>query len=160
LLVLDTNVVLDLLHFDDPSVQSLKRAVEAGHVGCVVTDATLDEWRRVLGYPEFRLDAVQQAALFARYQALATKSDKREEAFEVPRKATPIRDGLESGRSRMPRCSDPDDQKFVDLAAASGAQGLVSKDRAVLKLRRRCASRFRIMTPVEAVRWIGESVPE
>ncbi len=155
--MLDTNVVLDLLHFDDPSVQSLKRAVEAGQVRCVVTDATLDEWRRVLGYPEICLDAVRQAALFARYQALTTKLDTLKGEFEVPRKATPIRDGLESGWSRMPRCSDPDDQKFVDLAAASGAQGLVSKDRAVLKLRRRCASRFRIMTPVEAVRWIGES---
>jgi predicted nucleic acid-binding protein len=52
----------------------------------------------------------------------------------------------------MPRCSDPDDQKFIELASASGAQILVSKDRAVLKLRRRCASQFRIVTPAEAVR--------
>jgi predicted nucleic acid-binding protein len=56
----------------------------------------------------------------------------------------------------MPRCSDPDDQKFIELAAASGAQGLVSKDRAVLKLRRRCAPLFRVMTLAEAV---GQLVP-
>ena len=56
----------------------------------------------------------------------------------------------------MPRCSDPDDQKFIELAAAVPAQGLVSKDRAVLKLRRRCAPYFRIMTPAEAVRWLGD----
>jgi predicted nucleic acid-binding protein len=55
----------------------------------------------------------------------------------------------------MPRCSDPDDQKFIELAGASGAQALVSKDRAVLKLRRRCAPHFRIMTPAEAVRGLA-----
>jgi len=152
--------VLDLLHFDDATARPLRLALEDGRVRCVVTDATLDEWRRVLGYPEFCLDAVQQAALFARYQALTTKLDKREGMFDAPCKATPIHDGQEPAWGRMPRCSDPDDQKFLDLAAASGAQGLVSKDRAVLKVRRRCASRFRIMTPVEAVRWIGESRPD
>jgi predicted nucleic acid-binding protein len=52
----------------------------------------------------------------------------------------------------MPRCSDPDDQKFIELAAAAEAQGLVSKDRAVLKLRRRCAPFFQVMTPAEAAR--------
>ena len=58
----------------------------------------------------------------------------------------------------MPRCSDPDDQKFIELAAATHAQGLVSKDRAVLKLRRRCAPHYRIMTPAEAVHWL-DTVP-
>jgi predicted nucleic acid-binding protein len=58
----------------------------------------------------------------------------------------------------MPRCSDPDDQKFIELAAAAQAQGLVSKDHAVLKLRRRCAPLFRIMTPEEAAHWL-DSMP-
>jgi predicted nucleic acid-binding protein len=35
------------------------------------------------------------------------------------------------------RCTDPDDQKFVDLALAHGARWLVSRDRAVLRLARR-----------------------
>ncbi|OYY82283.1 MAG: hypothetical protein B7Y33_00065 [Hydrogenophilales bacterium 16-62-9] len=54
----------------------------------------------------------------------------------------------------MPLCSDPDDQKFLALAAVSHAHGLVSKDRALLKLRRRCAPHFQIMTPAEAGRWL------
>ena len=37
------------------------------------------------------------------------------------------------------RCSDPDDQKFIDLAVAAGARWLVTRDRAVLRL----ASRMR-----------------
>ena len=136
--VLDTNVVLDLLHFDDATARPLLRALEAGRVRCVVADATLDEWRRVLAYPEFALGPTQQMALVARYQALSEMA----KTVEVD--------------ASLPHCSDPDDQKFIELAAAVHAQGLVSKDRAVLKLRRRCAPYFRIMTPAEAVRWLGD----
>lgn len=136
-LVLDTNVVLDLLHFDDAAARPLLRALDDGRVRCVVTDATLEEWRRVLAYPEFALDSMQQAARLARYQDLSETVAGR------------VADTV------LPRCSDPDDQKFIELAAAAHAQGLVSKDRAVLRLRRRCAPYFRIMTPAEAVRWLG-----
>jgi predicted nucleic acid-binding protein len=38
------------------------------------------------------------------------------------------------------RCTDPDDQMFVDLAHAAGARWLVSRDRAVLRLARRAAA--------------------
>jgi predicted nucleic acid-binding protein len=155
--VLDTNVVLDMLHFDDPTARPLRQALDDGRVRCVVTEATLEEWRRVLAYPGFALDPAQQAALFARYQALSFKSDRAATAAGRPDKGMPLHDGLLSapgGRpvwGRLPRCSDPDDQKFIELASASGAQMLVSKDRAVLKLRRRCAPHFCIMTPAEAV---------
>jgi hypothetical protein len=69
--VIDTNVVLDLLHFDDVAARPLRLALEDGRVRCVVSDSTLAEWRRVLAYPEFGLDSAQQATLFARYEALA-----------------------------------------------------------------------------------------
>lgn len=160
LLVFDTNVVLDLLHFDDSAARPLLRALDVGRIRCVVTDATLEEWRRVLAYPEFALDQARQAAQFARYQTLSETAAGVDACAGLPHKGTPIHDGLlyPSGWkpvwSRMPRCSDPDDQKFLELAAASGAQGLVSKDRALLKLRRRCAPQFRVMTPAEAVRWL------
>ena len=137
-LVLDTNVVLDLLHFDDAAARPLRRALEDGRVRCVVTAATLEEWRRVLAYPEFALDSMQRAARLARYQDLSETVA-----------------GLVADMA-LPRCSDPDDQKFIELAAAVPAEGLVSKDRAVLKLRRRCAPYFRIMTPAEAVRWLDD----
>jgi len=135
--VIDTNVVLDLLHFDDAVARPLRLALEAGRVRCVASAPTLDELQRVLAYPEFDLDAVRQAVLFARYRALSEAAQTVE------------------GCAGLPRCSDPDDQKFIELAAAVGAQGLVSKDRAVLKLRRRCAAQFLIMRPDEAVRWLN-----
>lgn len=154
LLVIDTNVVLDLLHFDDTAARPLRRALEAGRVRCAVTAATLDELRRVLAYPEFGLDPAQQAALFARYQMLSEPASTVEGCAALPYKGTPIHYGQKPVGSGMPLCSDPDDQKFIELAAAVRAQGLVSKDRAVLKLRRVCAPLFRVMGPAEAVRWL------
>ena len=139
--VLDTNVVLDLLHFDDAPARPVRLALEDGRVRCVVAEGTLEELRRVLTYPEFALGPSQQVALLARYQALCEMA---------------ARIGVDPG---LPVCSDPDDQKFIELAAAVGAQALVSKDRAVLKLRRRCAPQFQIMTPAEAVRWL-DTLPE
>ena len=135
--MIDTNVVLDLLHFDDVVARPLRRALEDGHMRCAVSDSTLAEWRRVLAYPEFGLDPARQATLFVRYQALAIKADVV---------------GADVG---LPRYGDPDDQQFIELAAAVRAQGLVSKDRAVLKLRRRCAPLFRVMGPAEAARWLA-----
>lgn len=137
LLVLDTNVVLDLLHFDDAAARPLFSALDAGRVACVVTDATLGEWQRVLAYPRFALEPARQAALLARYRNLSARM------IEV------------DARAGLPRCSDPDDQKFLELAAASGAQALVSKDRALLSLHRRCAAQFRIVTPAGALVWLA-----
>ena len=153
--VLDTNVVLDLLHFDDLLARPLRQALVEGRLRCVVTDATLDELRRVLAYPEFALDAEHQAALFARYQALSVRVAEDGVKAVLPHKWTPIHYGLKPVWSRMPHCSDPDDQKFIELAAASAAQALISKDRAVLKLRRRCAPLFQVMTPAEAACWLA-----
>lgn len=132
-LVLDTNVVLDLLVFADPVARGLGEALDDGRVRCLVSDATLEELRRVLGYPEFALDPSRQAALLARYEALA---EKTEAACATP----------------LPRCSDPDDQKFLVLAVGAHAGALVSKDRALLKLAGRCAPWLRILTPAEAAR--------
>jgi predicted nucleic acid-binding protein len=45
-------------------------------------------------------------------------------------------------------CRDPDDQMFLDLALAAGARWLVSRDRALLHLRRRAQSHgLAIVTP-------------
>ena len=38
------------------------------------------------------------------------------------------------------RCTDADDQKFIDLALHFGAAALLSRDRAVLRLARRAAT--------------------
>ncbi|MHB1083213.1 MAG: putative toxin-antitoxin system toxin component, PIN family [Thiobacillus sp.] len=152
--VLDTNVVLDLLHFDDVDARPLLGALESGRARCIKTPEIFEELRRVLAYPEFELDDSAQTVIFETYQALSLTMETAAPAAGLSHKGTPIHYGLKPMWSRMPRCSDPDDQKFLGLAAASRAQLLVSKDRALLKLRRRCAPLFHILTPAEAVRWL------
>jgi len=136
--VLDTNVVLDLFHFDDVATRLLARALEAGLIRCAASPATLAEWRRVLAYPEFGLDVAAQAAMDARYASC------------VALHADP---GAGYG---LPRCRDADDQKFLQLAAACSADALVSKDRALLDLRRRRLP-FAILSPLEAAARCEES---
>lgn len=137
LLVLDTNVVLDLLHFEDAIAYPIRAALQHGQIRCVANEATLEELRRVLAYPEFKLESVRQATLFTQYQRLVRML------------------GMQPMSVELPICSDPDDQKFLELAASSHADLLVSKDRALLKLRRRCAPHFQVMAPAEAVRWLA-----
>ncbi len=132
--VLDTNVVLDLLHFQDPAARPLLAALDEGRARCAANLATFGEWQRVLAYPGFGLVAARQLELSDRYRAACVFSD-----------AQPL--------GGVPRCADADDQKFLDLAAALRVP-LVSKDRKVLKLRRRCAPLFPVLTPAEAARWL------
>jgi predicted nucleic acid-binding protein len=51
----------------------------------------------------------------------------------------------------LPVCSDPDDQKFLELALACGAGLLVTKDRALLELARHKTRPvpFRIVEPAK-----------
>ncbi len=53
------------------------------------------------------------------------------------------------GLSKLPRCADPDDQQFLELAQACGAQWLLSRDNELLKLARRTRRDhgFDILTP-------------
>ncbi|MBM3347911.1 MAG: putative toxin-antitoxin system toxin component, PIN family [Betaproteobacteria bacterium] len=125
-IVLDTNVVLDLLHFGDPNVAAIDTAIRSGRVQAVTSAACLEELQRVLAYPEFGLDQTSRAALFVRYRQQCTLSD------------VPLA-GPDAAITGLPRCPDPDDQKFLELAWHCGAACLVSKDKALLRLSRRMA---------------------
>ena len=120
--VLDTNVVLDLLHFRDPGVVIIDAAIRSGAVQAVTDAGCLEELRRVLIYAEFGLDEAARETLLARYRQCALTLD-------APTAAA----------AWAPRCSDADDQKFIDLALHCGAAFLISKDKAVLRLARRMA---------------------
>lgn len=72
-LVLDTNIVIDMLHFDDRHTRPLRTAIADGRVRCFTDDDCLAELERVTGYPEFALDAPARAALLAAYLAFVTR---------------------------------------------------------------------------------------
>lgn len=119
-LVLDTNVVLDWLLFGEPACRALAAAITAGRVQWLASAAMRGELQHVLGRGRFAAARLADAAL------ILGAWDR----WATPVPATP-------GRPMPLRCSDPDDQKFIDLALETGAAALLSRDRAVLKLARR-----------------------
>jgi uncharacterized protein len=127
LVVLDTNAVLDWLLFADPSMRALADAIQARRVRWIVTQAMWRELEQVL----LRDWALARGAGLA-----APMATWEQHAVTCPVAA-----------AAPWRCTDPDDQKFLDLAVAGGARWLVSRDRALLKLRRRSAMAGLRITP-------------
>ena len=134
-IVLDTNVWLDLLLFRDPGCATLEAALESGAVRAVTREDCREEWRRVLHYPQLPIDDMLRPALEQAFDHYVI--DASDEALAPEASAA------------LPRCADPDDQKFLELAQASRARWLLSKDKALLVLHRRALERagFAIMRP-------------
>ena len=129
-LVLDTNVWLDWLVFDDAVIAPIKAAVAADRAEVYIDAACEAELERALGY-DLGKRSVDIAACLAECARVV-----RRITSSVP----------EAGRLLLPACRDPDDQKFLEAALAAGAGFLVTRDRALLDLARR-ALPFRIVTP-------------
>lgn len=136
--MLDTNVWLDWLVFDDPGIVPIRNAVGTGRVELYVDAVCEAELVEVLGrgFAKRTLDARAQAACLETCRRLAKRIDAAAPAAE---------------RAALPACSDPDDQKFLEAALAAGASFLVTKDRALLALATRKRSRlpFRILAPAD-----------
>lgn len=130
--VLDTNVCLDLLVFADPRCDVLLAMLRSGAVIAMTNDACREEWKRVLSYPQLQLDAVARESAMAGFDALMQPWS--------PHAAL---------TAKLPSCRDPDDQKFLELAADTGARWLLSRDEHLLALARRMKRDgwFEILTP-------------
>lgn len=129
-LVLDTNVWLDLLVFRDPRVEALATALLDGRACALVQPAMCAEFERVLAYPALALDESLRAAA--------------RESFAL--RAVPV-DAVVGAR-QMPRCADPDDQMFIDLALAARTDALLSRDDALLRMAPRLRRHgIAVMTP-------------
>ena len=74
-LVLDSNVWLDWLLFNDPVVAPLRKAVEAGNAEVFIDAACEAELRRVLGYPFYKkvMTEEEQQACLAQCLAVARR---------------------------------------------------------------------------------------
>lgn len=116
--VLDTNVCLDLFVFGDPRCAAIGAALRDGLVEAVTCTACEEEWRAVLCYRQLALDADTRR--------------RASDAFDASVRRLPV-----TSQAHVPRCADPDDQKFLVLAACAGARWLISRDRALLALARR-----------------------
>ena len=119
-LVLDTNVVLDLLVFADPATALVRELLHAKALRWLATAAMRQELARVLDYPK-----IAPRVAFYGLSAASVLA-----AFDAQTQIVPV-------AARIPAtCRDADDQPFLDLAAAHSAI-LLSKDQAVLALRKR-----------------------
>ena len=120
LIVLDTNIVLDVFVFNDAAALPVRQALKAGELSWLATPPMRDELARVLAYPKivprltfYKLSADDVLREFDHYVRLA----------EIALKASVT-------------CTDADDQKFIDLAVAHQTI-LLSKDRAVTSMEKR-----------------------
>ena len=124
LLVLDTNIILDLFVFDDPDLASLKPALlnglESKQLNWIATQDMRIELERVLTYPRITprmaFYQVTAAEVLDKFDQLATLVDPAPKAKWA--------------------CKDPDDQRFIDLAVQHQAT-LLSKDQAILCMAKR-----------------------
>jgi uncharacterized protein len=129
LIVLDTNVVLDWLLFADPGAQALVTAIEQGRLRWIATATMRGEFEHVLD----RGLAAAHGADTARFER--TWDLHCTQHPPAPLAPAPL------------RCTDSDDQKFIDLALAVNARWLVSRDRALLKLYRHATERGLLIIP-------------
>ena len=135
--VLDTNVVLSALLFRTGAPARLRLAWQNGALRPLASTATVAELVRVLTYPKFKLSAAEQHELLADYLPMT-------EVVQVP-----------DPPPQVPRCRDPFDLPFLQLAAAAGADALVSGDADLLALAGELP--FAVVTPAAYVATLAES---
>jgi predicted nucleic acid-binding protein len=117
--VLDTNILLDILVFDDERAHPLRAALSNQELDAVATQYTIEEFADVISRPQFSLDLQQQTDALMQWQSWA-RVVKDEDLVIAPWK-----------------CKDRDDQVFINLAFSLKPATLISKDKMVLKIAKR-----------------------
>jgi hypothetical protein len=122
--VLDTNIVLDALVFSDPAAVPLRAGLDDGSLRWIATPPTCASswpvcWPIRRSCPDWPSMACRQTRCSRRSTGMPSGS--------MPRPRRPV------------TCADPDDQIFIDLAVRHRC-ALLSKDRAVLRMRKRLAA--------------------
>ena len=119
IIILDTNILLDILVFDDERAHPLRAALDANQLDAVATDKTFAEFLDVIGREQFSLNEDQQHLIGEQWKKWA-RIVSDEELCQAPWK-----------------CKDRDDQVFINLAYSLRPSALISKDKQVLKIAKR-----------------------
>jgi predicted nucleic acid-binding protein len=128
IVILDTNIVLDLFLFQDPRTVPLREQLHSGQLDWRATQHMRNELERVLTYPNItaKLTFYKKTAI-----DILANFDHHAQLTQAPAIKAPY------------TCKDSDDQVFIDLAAALAQQNpkahisLISKDKAVTSMRKR-----------------------
>jgi putative PIN family toxin of toxin-antitoxin system len=119
--VLDTNIVLDIYLFRDPRVVGVHDALMAGQMRWTATQRMRDELARVLAY--------------AHIDRWMSHHDRHaQQVLDAVDPMWTLSPDAPSAPASL-RCRDKDDQMFIDLALSHRCL-LLSKDREVLRLKR------------------------
>lgn len=136
-IVIDTNVALDLWLFG-------RRGLDALHVRplpLIATGAMRQELYDVLHHSAAGNGPIAPRRMPVDAATVALASwDRHVRLVEAPLRSDPA----------WPRCRDETDQKFVDLALSQRAGWLLTRDRALLKLARRCRAYGLVVVVPEA----------
>ena len=115
--MLDTNVILDLLVFKDPTVEPIRHLLDAKLVDAVRSEASMLELVDVIQRPIFKLSQQEQEIILLVWESLTRLLENT---------------AIESAPFI---CRDTDDQIFLDMAYSIRPAVLFSKDLRVLELR-------------------------
>ena len=113
--VLDTNVLLSALLFNAGALFWLRNAWQTDDIHPLSSRETMGELIRVLSYPKFDLTGEEQEHLLADYLPWC-------ETVVVPKPPA------------IPRCRDPFDRPFLELALVAQAHALTTGDNDLLDL--------------------------
>jgi putative PIN family toxin of toxin-antitoxin system len=126
--VIDTNVVLDWLVFRNLRALPLAAAIEGRTLHWIATLPMRTELAHMVAHASLSRWSPDAAKVLAVFDRLATI--------------------LPAAPPSVLRCTDRDDQMFIDLALSAPARWLVTHDRALLKLARRAGMKgVRVLTP-------------
>jgi hypothetical protein len=133
LLVIDTQSLLDWLVFRHPACADWPGRLGGGAWQWIFTPAMRAEF-----------DFVAAKGFGARWPVAADELARAWASY-----ARQVAPPDPPGAGARLHCTDPDDQKFIDLAIGAQAATLVTRDKALLKLARRAMERHgvRICTP-------------
>ncbi len=115
-MVLDTNVILDLLVFKDPSAEPIRHLLDAKLVDAVRSEASMLELIDVIQRPTFKLNQKEQAIILQAWESVTRLLANA---------------AIESAPFT---CRDLDDQVFINMAYSLRPALLLSKDLLVLEL--------------------------
>jgi predicted nucleic acid-binding protein len=143
-IVIDTNVALDLWLFGRRGLDALRMGTRPAPL--IGTLAMREELAAVLSHSACGNGPIAPHRVPpGSAMAVVSSWDRHVRIVEAPVQPDPA----------WPRCRDASDQKFVDLAIAESAGWLLTRDRALLKLSRRCRAYGLVIVAPESATFVS-----